>query len=281
MLKTEIPELVLFFDLEWVPDARAARLLCDAPEDATELEAMEALWKHCGANEEQPRPFIKYLYSRIVSIAFLSRKPVFRDGERVIEFSLNSLPDLPAEGDDVDEAAIINRFLYILGLKRPQLVGFNSAEADIQVLVQRGIVNEVTAPAFARRPVKNYDPGDYFKRWDNEEHLDLLKLFSGGKMTPRLNDIAKLCGFPGKIDVAGDHVWQLWLDRDLRKIVEYNRLDVLNTYLVWLRIVYFCGKLSEEDYASEQMDFRDFLENEAAKESGEYIGRFLELWEPV
>ncbi|MDM7922697.1 MAG: ribonuclease H-like domain-containing protein [Pyrinomonadaceae bacterium] len=281
MLRNEIPELVLFFDLEWVPDARAGRLLCDAPEDATELEAMEALWKHCGANEEQPRPFVKYLYSRVVSIAFLSRKPVYRDGERAIEFTLNSLPDLPFADDDVDEAAIINRFLYILGLKRPQLVGFNSAEADMQVLIQRGIVNEVTAPNFARRPVKGFDPDDYFKRWDNEDHLDLLKLFSNGKMTPRLNDIAKLCGFPGKIDVAGDHVWELWLNRDITKIVEYNRLDVLNTYLVWLRTVYFCGKLTEEEYASEQMDFREFLEEEAAKEGGDYIARFLELWEPI
>lgn len=149
------------------------------------------------------------------------------------------------------------------------------------MLVQRGLVNEISAPEFCRRPLKNYDPGDYFKKWDNEEHLDLLKLFSGGKMTPRLNDIAKLCGFPGKIDVAGDHVWQLWIDRDVTKIVEYNRLDVLNTYLVWLRIVYFCGKLTEEEYASEQMDFREFLEKEAAKDGGAYIQKFLELWEPI
>lgn len=281
MLRFDIPELTLFYDLEWVPDANAARTLFGLDPEADELTAMEALWKDAGATEENPRPFIKYLYSRVVSIAFLSRKPVFRDGEKVIEFTLNSLPDLPFEGDDVDEASIIDRFLYIIGLKRPQLIGFNSAEADLQVLIQRGIVNEVSAPKFAKRPLKGFDPGDYFRKWDNEDHLDLLKLFSGGKMTPKLNDLAKLCGFPGKIDVAGDHVWQLWLARDIATIVEYNRLDVLNTYLVWLRTVYFAGKLTEEEYASEQMDFRTFLEQESGDAGGEYLSKFLELWEPI
>lgn len=281
MLRNEIPELTLFYDLEWVPDANAARKLFGLDPEADELTAMEALWKDAGATEENPRPFIKYLYSRVVSIAFLSRKVVYRDGEQTIEFTLNSLPDLPFDSDEVDEASIIDRFLYIIGLKRPQLIGFNSGEADMQVLIQRGIVNEVSAPLFARRPLKGYDPGDYFKKWDNEDHLDLLKLFSGGKMTPKLNDLAKLCGFPGKIDVAGDHVWQLWLNRDITTIVEYNRLDVLNTYLVWLRTVYFAGKLTEEEYAAEQMDFRAFLEEESGNAGGEYLSKFLELWEPI
>lgn len=281
MLRNDLPELALFYDLEWVPDANAAQRLFGLDPSVDELTAMEALWKDAGGCEENPRPFIKYLYSRVVSIAFLSRKTVYSDGERITEFTLNSLPDLLFDGDDVDEASIIDRFLYILGLKRPQLVGFNSAEADMQVLIQRGIINEVSAPLFCKRPLKGYDPGDYFKKWDNEDHLDLLKLFSGGKMTPKLNDLAKLCGYPGKIDVAGDQVWQLWLDRDITKIVEYNRLDVLNTYLVWLRVVYFAGKLTEEEYAAEQMDFRGFLESEAEAAGGEYLSRFLELWEPI
>src|SRR4026208_907815 len=97
MFKTEIPELVLFFDLEWVPDAVGAKRLFDLPEETTELEAMQAFWSRAGATEENPRPFVKYLYYRIVSIAFLSRKIVYRGGERMVEFSLNSLPKLPLE----------------------------------------------------------------------------------------------------------------------------------------------------------------------------------------
>ncbi len=280
MLKSPIHELVLYFDLEWVPDALGAKRLFDLPEETTELEAMQLLWEHTNAYdaEKNPRPFLKYMFSRIVSIAFLSRKSVFRDGERVTEFSLNSLPKLPLDSDDVDEASIIDRFLYIVGDRRPQLVGFNSAESDLQVLIQRGLINEVTAPAFNERPNKPWEGPDYFDARNSEAHFDLLKKFSGGAMTPRLDELAKMCGFPGKIDVKGDQVTDLWLARDLTKIVEYNQIDTLNTYLVWLRVVYFAGQISEEDYINEQEQFREFLENEMEKPEKAFLADFLAKW---
>lgn len=280
MLKNPIRELVLYFDLEWVPDAAGAKRLFDLPDETTEIEAMQALWEHSKAYDEKtnPRPFLKYMFSRVVSIAFLSRKSVFRDGERVTEFSLNSLPKLPLESDDVDEASIIDRFLYFVGERRPQLVGFNSAESDLQVLIQRGLINEVTAPAFNERPNKPWEGPDYFDARNSEAHFDLLKKFSGGAMTPRLDELAKLCGFPGKIDVKGDQVTDLWLARDLTKIVEYNQIDTLNTYLVWLRVVYFAGQIGEEDYINEQEQFREFLENETAKPEKAFLTDFLAKW---
>lgn len=281
MLKNQIQELALFFDMEWVPDAVSARRLFDLPDETTEIEAMQRLWEHSPQFnvETNPRPFLKYMFSRVVSIAFLSRRTFFNsERERVVEFKLNSLPGLPVEDAMADEAEIISKFLYFLGERRPQLVGFNSAESDMQVLIQRGLINEVTAPRFCERPAKNWDPGDYFKKWDNEDHLDLLKMFSSGQMTPRLDELAKVCGFPGKIDVKGDQVTDLWLAGDLTKIVEYNQIDVLNTYLVWLRVVLFAGKLSEEEYVEEQDQFRAFLEAEAVKPEKAFISAFLDKW---
>lgn len=280
MLKSPIHDLALFFDLEWVPDAAGAKRLFDLPDDTPEIDAMQRLWEHSPQYdaEKMPRPFLKYMFSRVVSIAFLSRKAVYRDGEKTIEFSLNSLPKLPVESDDVDEAAIIERFLYILGERRPQLVGYNSIESDLQVLIQRGIVNEITAPAFNQRPNKPWEGEDYFDARNSEAHLDLLKRFSGGAMTPRLDEFAKLCGFPGKIDVKGDQVTDLWLARDLTKIVEYNQIDTLNTYLVWLRVVYFAGKLSEEEYFLELEQFREFLESEIEKPEKQFVSEFLDKW---
>jgi 3'-5' exonuclease len=281
MLKNPIQELVLFFDMEWVPDAAGARALFDLPGEASELDAMQALWERVSSydGEKNPRPFLKYMFSRVVSIAFLSRKPVFRDGERVIEFSLNSLPTLPVESNEVNEAEIIEKFLYFLGKRCPQLVGYNSAESDMQVLIQRGMINDVSAPDFCRRPDKPWEGIDYFRKWDNEDHLDLLKLFSGRwDMTPRLDELAKLCGFPGKLDVAGDQVTDLWLAGNLTKIVEYNLFDVLNTYLVWLRVVHFTGQVSDEDYIAEQEQFREFLESEAGKPEKAFISQFLDKW---
>ena len=280
MLKSKIQDLTLFFDLEWVPDAAGAKRLFDLGDDVTEIEAMQRLWEHSPAHDADtnPRPFLKYMFSRVVSIAFLSRKPVVHDGEPVIEFSLNSLPELPIAGEIPDEAALIERFLYILGKRCPQLVGYNSADSDIQVLIQRGMINEISAPAFCSRPDKPWEGSDYFRRWDNEDHLDLLRLFAVRGMTPRLDELAKLCGFPGKIDVKGDQVTDLWLERDVKKIVEYNQIDVLNTYLVWLRVVYFCGKITEEDYFLEQEQFREFLVNESQKSEKAFLTEFLDKW---
>ncbi|MEP6946974.1 MAG: hypothetical protein ABJA02_13725, partial [Acidobacteriota bacterium] len=119
---------------------------------------------------------------------------------------------------------------------------------------------------------------DYFDARNSEAHFDILKKFSGGSMTPRLDELSKMCGFPGKIDVHGDQVTDLWLARDLTKIVEYNQIDTLNTYLVWLRIVYFCGKLSEEEYFLELEQFREFLENEVQKPEKAFVGAFLDNW---
>ena len=133
MLKSPIPELVLYFDLEWVPDAVGAKRLFDLPDETTEIEAMQRLWEHSPAYdaEKNPRPFLKYMFSRVVSIAFLSRKSVFRNGERVTEFSLNSLPKLPLDSDDVDETSIMDRFLYILGERCPQFMRGIGGEAPL------------------------------------------------------------------------------------------------------------------------------------------------------
>ncbi|MFZ1701279.1 MAG: hypothetical protein WBO10_17810 [Pyrinomonadaceae bacterium] len=281
MLKNQIHELALFFDMEWVPDATGSKRLFDLDDETTEFEAMQQLWEHSTKfdADANPRPFLKYMFSRVVSIAFLSRKAHYNtDRELVIEFGLNSLPKLPLEDTTVDEAEIIQKFLYFLGERKPQLVGYNSGESDMQVLIQRGMVNEVTAPRFCDRPDKPWEGIDYFKKWDNEDHLDLLKLFSARDMTPRLDELAKLCGFPGKIDVKGDQVTDLWLAGDLTKIVEYNQIDVLNTYLVWLRVVFFAGKLTEEEYISEQDQFREFLEAEAQKPEKAFIVDFVEKW---
>ncbi|MBV9216176.1 MAG: ribonuclease H-like domain-containing protein [Acidobacteria bacterium] len=282
MLKNPINELCLFFDMEWVPDADGSRRLYGLPGEMTEIEAMNAMWQKAAYYdaEKNPRPFVKYMFSRVASIAFLSRKAYYNsEREPVVEFGLYSLPELPVHDDAKDESEIIRKFLYWVGKRCPQLVGFNSSESDVQVLIQRALINEIAAPDFCRRPDKPWEGNDYFKKWDNEDHLDLIKLFSGRReMTPKLDELAKLCGYPGKIDVKGDQVVDLWLDGDLTKIIEYNQIDVLNTYLVWLRVVYFAGALSGERYFFEQEAFREFLEQESQKPNRAFLAEFLSAW---
>jgi len=283
MLKNPIQQLTLFFDMEWVPDADAARRLFDLSPEVDEVDAMQKLWQggYKYDEESNPRPFLKYMFSRVVSIAFLSRRTIFIDGQRRTEFRLNSFPELPLNGNVATEAEIIERFLASVGKYRPQLVGYNSTDSDLQVLIQRALINEVSAPEFCRRPEDKFDKSnDYFARWENENHLDIIRFFSNGNrtMTPRLDDLARACGFPGKIDVKGEQVTDLWLSGDLRKIIEYNQTDALNTYLVWLRLVHFCGKLAGEEYFEETEQFRSFLESECQKPEKAFVADFLAKW---
>lgn len=282
MLKSEIHDPAWFFDLEWVPDAAGAVRLYNLPPETTEIEAMERLWSETKGYDAEtcPRPFVKYLFSRVVSIAFLSRRVVYENSERRVEFGLHSLPKLPLTGSLSNEGEIISQFLHYVGVRNPQLVGFNSMESDLQVLIQRGMVNEVRAEAFSVRPGKPWEGRDYFDK-NSEAHLDLIKLLSNGAMKPTLNGLARLCGFPGKIDVNGAHVVDLWLSGDLRSIVEYNQIDTLNTYLIWLRAVNFAGKISEEEYIAEQDDFRAFLDTESEREENAHLRRFISVWDEV
>lgn len=278
MLRHDISDRVWFFDLEWVPDAEGAKRLYGLGSDVSELDAFEVLWKKGGATEDVQRPFLKYYVSRIVSIAFLQRRVVYSGPDKQISFSLHALPRDPHEAAATDERHVLEEFLHYLGKMKPQLVGFNSSESDVQVLIQRAMINEVSAPEFCARPANRWDTNDYFQRWDNEWHLDLLKKFSNGKMAPKLDDFAKLCGFPGKLDTDGAQVPDLWLSGDLVKIVEYNQIDTLNTYLLWLRFVYFCGKIGEEEYAEEIEAFRNFLDTESQKPCKAFLSEFIDRW---
>jgi predicted PolB exonuclease-like 3'-5' exonuclease len=283
MLKNGIHDRIWFYDLEWVPDAMAARRLCELPEGATERDAFEALWKRAGANESRPMPFLKYLFSRVVSIAFLSRCLESIDGETQVVFRLHSLPEDPAEeAGGKTESILLSKFFHYVGERKPQLVGYNSLNADIRVLMQRAMVNDIEAKEFNLRPDKPWEGRDYYSDY-GEWHLDIMKLISGGgnnfREIPSLNELAKMCGFPGKLDVDGLQVADLWLAGELPKIIAYNEIDALNTYLVWLRLAHFCGFFEDPDYAAEQENFYNFLLAESQKPTRAHIKDFLAKWE--
>ena len=54
-----------------------------------------------------------------------------------------------------------------------------------------------------------------------------------------------MLGFPGKLGMSGDKVWQKWLDGGINDIRDYCETDVLNTYLVYLRFEFMRGNLDQ------------------------------------
>jgi predicted PolB exonuclease-like 3'-5' exonuclease len=271
-----IRERVWAFDVEWVPDPLAGRLLYGLPETTSSEEVLEVMWREGGATEEDPTPFLKTVVCRIVSIAAVQRR-AHSDGR--VSLNLMSLPREPESADERTEAEIVGTFLDAIGQYTPQLVGFNSIDSDLKILVQRGAVLGVRAAGFCDRPEKPWEGVDYFANV-SEWNVDLKRVLGGfGKTVPSLHEIAVQCGIPGKMDVDGNQVARLWLDGDLRRIVAYNEFDALTTYLVWLRVAHFAGHMTDEGYAKEEERVRDLLERESKSPSGAHLETYLQEWD--
>jgi 3'-5' exonuclease len=262
------------FDLEWVPDVAAAHaLLKNLPPDADEATALDALWADNGATEEKPRPFLRTILCRIVSMAFVERL-VTESGPKL---RLVAFPeeDRAAETTEKD---IIEALVKTIGSYKPQLVGFNSVRADLKILVQRGFVNGVSARGFCERPEKPWMGVDYFSSYSdhNVDMSEVLGGYGGGAAT--LHQLAVLSGIPGKMDVAGDDVVSLWLDGDYASIIRYNEYDAFTTYLVWLRLAHFAGCFTSEQYESEQDLVRELLAR-LIDEGKTHLREYVEAWD--
>ena len=263
--------------MEWIPDPLAGRLLYDLPESVTEpAEIMQAMWEAGGSTPENPTPFLKTVLCRIVSIAALERR-VLPNGQ--VALNLLSLPHDADNPDEVGEQHVVGKFLDALGEHRPQLVGFNSIQSDLKILIQRGVILGLRAADFCQRPEKPWEGIDYFAR-GSEWNVDLKEVLGGfGKVVPSLHELAVQCGIPGKMEVDGNQVAQLWLEGELRRIVQYNESDALTTYLLWLRLAHFAGHFTEDGYAAEQQRVRDLLERERKQEARAHLELYLQEWD--
>ena len=98
------------------------------------------------------------------------------------------------------------------------------------------------------------------------------------KQTPSLHEAASLCGIPGKVDVSGDSVAEMWLQGRLKEIVDYNEFDAFTTHLLWARMARFADLLSQQEYEHEHKLVRDLLEGEIASGRG-HLERFVAEWD--
>ena len=276
MLKT-VNKDVWAFDAEWVPDPEAGRRLYQLQEDTSDSEVIRKMWEEGGADEENPMPYLKTTICRVISIAAVVRTEK-ENGD--VALSLTALPHDITDPQQTTEAAILSRFLNAVGEKKPQLVGFNSAKADLKVLLQRAVANGIQAAKFAKRPNKPWEGYDYFDARNSEGHVDLIEILgSYGKSNPSLNEMATVCGIPGKMGVSGEVVAPMWLEGRLAEIVAYNECDALSTYLIWLRVAYFGGFFDPQQYTEEQARVRNLLSTEGTLPGKEHLLEFLERWE--
>ena len=274
MFKT-VNHRVWAFDAEWVPDPLAGQMLYKLPNDMPSKDVIEVMWEKGGATKEDPMPYLKTVLCRIVSISAVERHQTGGD----VKLHLLSLPRDSKDTEQTNEQNVVGTFLSKVGEYKPQLVGFNSASADIKTMIQRSVVLGLSVPSFCKRPNKPWEGDDYFDSRNSEASVDLKDVLGGwGKATPSLNEIATLSGIPGKMDVDGQQVASLWLEGNLDKIIAYNEFDALTTYLVWLRVAHFGGHFTTEQYEQEQQLVRDLIDREVKDNGKDHLKDFLGEW---
>ena len=174
---------------------------------------------------------------------------------------------------EADEAAAIQRFFDGINKYAPQLVSWNGRTFDLPVLVNRGLIHGVAAACFWNTDDDNrYN--NYINRF-HERHVDLMDVLSlyGGRGSP-LDDVARLSGFPGKLGVGGDAVWDSYRRGEIAAIRNYCEADCVNTYLLYLRFQLMRCVYDGERYASECALVRELI----GKRSEPHWREFLSLW---
>ena len=86
--------------------------------------------------------------------------------------------------------------------------------------------------------------------------------------------VATLLGLPVKMGQSGAQVWDRYLAGELQGIRDYCELDVLNTYLVYLRLERVRGRLDPHGYARECQLVRDALSGDERS----HLQAFLRAW---
>lgn len=254
---------VLVFDLETIPDVSGLRTLLDS--DAALSDAEVAAHAFAARREKTGSDFLQHHLHRVAAISC-----VFRDDEGFRVRSLGSLDDA--------EPKLIQDFYRIVERYTPQLVSWNGGGFDLPVLNYRALIHGINAARFWEMGDEDRDFkwNNYLSRY-HTRHLDLmdhLAMYTGRANAP-LDDLAKMCGFPGKMGVDGSQVWSLYQEGRLQEIRDYCETDVVNTYLVYCRYQLLRGRLTRDAYDAEIALVRTSLQTIDAPHWRDY----LSMWQ--
>jgi len=249
------------FDIETIPDVDFGRRMwnLDGLSDADVGTAMTFM-----RQQKTGSDFLPLHVQRVVAISV-----AFRTGD---SFRVWTLGDR-----DADEAEIIRRFYEGIERYSPELVSWNGGGFDLPVLHYRALKHGIQAPRYWEMGDndREFRYNNYLNRF-HWRHIDLMDVLAGFQMRGRasLDQMAVMLGFPGKLGMSGDKVWQCWLDGGIDEIRNYCETDVLNTYLVYLRFEFMRGNIDAVGLEKEYELVRSTLRSM----DQEHLNQFLDAW---
>jgi predicted PolB exonuclease-like 3'-5' exonuclease len=229
----------LVFDIETVPDIAGVRTLHGLGPELGDAEVAQFAFSRRRA--QNGTDFLPLHLHRVIAISCALRD---RDSLRI--WSLGTAED--------SESQLVARFFDGIEKYTPQLVSWNGGGFDLPVLNYRALMHGVSAAKFWEwgEEDRSFNYNNYVSRY-HKRHLDLMDVmaFYQPRINAPLDDMAKLCGFPGKLGFDGSEVWGAWQSGGIARIRDYCETDVANTYLVYLRFQQLRGVLDAAQYQSE------------------------------
>ncbi len=160
---------------------------------------------------------------------------------------------------------------------RPTLVSFNGRGFDIPLLELAAFRYGISVPSWFNNGGRPYDQPR--NRFNSSSHLDLQDVmvnYGASRFSGGLNLAATLLGKPGKINVCGDMVQELYAQGKVDEINQYCRCDVLDTYFVFLRYLVLVGSLTRNDEEERVAEVKSWLLERADDEPA--YATYLDHW---
>lgn len=249
------------FDIETIPDVDFGRdvMGLQGLSDEDVATAMRFKREQATGND-----FLPLHQHRIAAISV-----ALRSGDT---FKVWSLGD-----ESSDEADLVRRFFDGVDRYTPDLVSWNGGGFDLPVLHYRALKHGIQAPRYweTGNNDRDFKWNNYLSRyhWRHVDLMDVLANFNN-RAFAKLDEIAVMLGFPGKLGMSGDKVWDTFVAGGIRDIRNYCETDVLNTWLVYLRFEFMRGNLDSDDLEREYSLVRATLEAEDAA----HLNEFLAAW---
>ena len=232
--------MICVFDCETIPDVELIKEQFDFDENLDDLTL--SVKAQSEQEAKSGSSFLPIPYHKVVAISAVIADEFGRFKK------VSSI-----EGET--EKEMIENFLSFIDRYNPKLVSFNGRGFDIPMLFIRALKYNLSCPAFFEQDNQMLNKTkweNYRSRFSENFHIDLLDSLShyGAVRGMKLDTICKMANIPGKFDISGDMVMELFYNNELDKIKEYCESDVLNTYILFLKYEILKGELSKEDYNS-------------------------------
>lgn len=248
----------LVIDTESIPDGR---LLNQVKYPALNLSDEEAIAKAQAEAREQ-----SYTGSDFLPVTF--QLPVSVCVARVgSDFSLQKITSLDTPRYRPRE--IVQQFWQGLEKVDAKLVSFNGRAFDMPLLELAACRYGISA--------KNYYQKSRHRFYGPIDLMDWFTNFGAYRMVGGLNLLAKLLGMPGKMEVAGDQVYQMYREGRYQEINDYCMFDTLDTYFVFLRTRVMIGELSRDRETELITQARRSLEERSQEMT--VLQRYLDHWQ--